>query len=127
MKITSACEEFLSHCRVGKNLSEHTLRAYNIDLNEFSAFCTQTTAIADCDRHILRNYLTYLFDKKNLKETSIKRRMACLKAMFHWLESEELLANNPFHKLAFRIGQLRLLGFIAFSPTYDPMPEISKP
>ncbi|WP_027148546.1 site-specific integrase [Methylobacter tundripaludum] len=95
MKITSACEEFLSHCRVGKNLSEHTLRAYNIDLNEFSAFCTQTTAIADCDRHILRNYLTYLFDKKNLKETSIKRRMACLKAMFHWLESEELLANNP--------------------------------
>jgi integrase/recombinase XerD len=96
MKITSACEEFLSHCRVGKNLSEHTLRAYNIDLNEFSAFCTQTTAIADCDRHILLNYLTYLFDKKNLKETSIKRRMACLKAMFHWLESEELLANILF-------------------------------
>ena len=98
MKITSACEEFLSHCRVGKNLSEHTLRAYNIDLNEFSAFCSQPTDIADCDRHLLRNYLTYLFDKKNLKETSIKRRMACLKAMFHWLESEELLANNPFHK-----------------------------
>jgi site-specific recombinase XerD len=42
----------------------------------------------------LRNYLTYLFDKKNLKETSIKRRMASLKAMFHWLESEELLANK---------------------------------
>ncbi len=83
---------------LGKNLSDHTLRAYNIDLNEFSAFCTQTTTIADCDRHLLRNYLTYLFDKKNLKETSIKRRMACLKAMFHWLESGELLANNPFHK-----------------------------
>lgn len=98
MKITNACEEFLSHCRVGKNLSEHTLRAYNIDLNEFSAFCLKTAEIADCDRHLLRNYLTYLFDKKNLKETSIKRRMACLKAMFHWLESEELLANNPFHK-----------------------------
>lgn len=98
MKIINACEEFLSHCRVGKNLSEHTLRAYAIDLNEFSAFCPSTANVADCDRHLLRNYLMYLFDKKKLKETSIKRRMACLKAMFHWLESEELLANNPFHK-----------------------------
>lgn len=98
MKITNACEEFLSHCRVGKNLSDHTLRAYRIDLREFSEYCAKTTTIAECDRHILRNYLTHLFDKKNLKETSIKRRMACLKAMFHWLESEELLANNPFHK-----------------------------
>lgn len=98
MKITSASEEFLNHCRVGKNLSDHTLRAYRIDLNEFSAFCSKTTTISECDRHLLRNYLTHLFDKKNLKETSIKRRMACLKAMFHWLESEELLESNPFHK-----------------------------
>lgn len=98
MKIATACEEFLSHCRVGKNLSEHTQRAYRIDLKEFSGFCPQDATIGDCDRHLLRNYLTYLFDQKKLKETSIKRRMACLKAMFHWLESEELLASNPFHK-----------------------------
>lgn len=98
MKIATACEEFLTHCRVGKNLSEHSLRAYRIDLNEFTGFCTKDTNIGDCDRHLLRNYLTHLFDKKKLKETSIKRRMACLKAMFHWLESEELLVCNPFHK-----------------------------
>lgn len=98
MKITSACEEFLNHCRVGKNLSEHTLRAYNIDLNEFTAFCPEETLIDSCDRHLLRRYLTHLFDSKRLKETSIKRRIACLKAMFHWLETEELLENNPFHK-----------------------------
>lgn len=98
MKITQACEEFLTHCRVGKNLSEHSLRAYRIDLKEFTGFCAAEARITDCDRHLLRQYLTHLFDHKNLKETSIRRRMACLKAMFHWLETEELLDSNPFHK-----------------------------
>ncbi|MBC7950288.1 MAG: tyrosine-type recombinase/integrase [Rhodospirillaceae bacterium] len=32
-------------------------------------------------------------------ESSVKRRVACLKAMFRWLEREEVLAVSPFHRL----------------------------
>jgi len=30
---------------------------------------------------------------------TIKRRIACLKVMFHWLEENSLLTQNPFHTL----------------------------
>ena len=52
------------------------------------------------DKHLLRNYIGYLFDARGLKAGSVKRRMACLKAMFHWLEEDEILAANPFRRVA---------------------------
>ncbi|MBF5093917.1 hypothetical protein F1643_04865 [Azospirillum sp. INR13] len=38
MTLAEACAEFLTHCRVAKNLSPHSLRAYTIDLAEFERF-----------------------------------------------------------------------------------------
>lgn len=103
MNVAHACADFLTHCRVAKNLSPHTLRAYTIDLSEFERFVGIGTQVDIVDRPLLRRYLTHLFEARKLKETSVKRRLACLKVMFRWLELDEVISVSPFHRLDARI------------------------
>ena len=103
MMLKDACEQFLAHCRFSRNLSENTLRAYTIDLAEFAAYFGASRAVADCSRADLRGFLQHLFDTRGLKETSVKRRMACLKVMFRWLETEESIPLSPFHLMSLGI------------------------
>ena len=100
MRIGEACTRFLNHCEHTRKLSHHTLRAYRMDLDEFQRYAADTETVGECDKHLLRNYIGYLFDARGLKAGSVKRRMACLKAMFHWLEEDEILAANPFRTLS---------------------------
>lgn len=102
MKLSSICEQFIAFSKL-KQLSDHSLRAYRIDLQEFTKFAGGEILISDIDRHLLRRYLLYLVEQRKLKETSVKRRMACLKVMFRWLELDDAIAENPFHKLNVRI------------------------
>ena len=103
LTVARACESFLLHCRVARNLSLHTLRAYGADLSEFARFAGADTEIEACDRACLRAYLQHLFEVRHLKEASVKRRMACLKAMFRWLEREGALELSPFHRMELNI------------------------
>lgn len=103
MQLNNVANQFLSHCRHSRNLSEHTLRAYTIDLVEFQRFAESKRDVQTCDRDLIRGYLQYLFEERRLKETSIKRRIACLKAMFSWLETDMTLEKNPFHRLSLKI------------------------
>lgn len=59
--------------------------------------------MAVIDRQQLRQYLGHLFETRRLKETSVKRRIACLKVMFRWLELDEVITISPFHRLDARI------------------------
>ncbi|MEO5373032.1 MAG: tyrosine-type recombinase/integrase [Alphaproteobacteria bacterium] len=97
--IDEASELFLFHCRVGKVLSANTLRAYTLDLADFAAFSGGGMPVVTVDREHLRRYAHHLLVGRGLKETSLKRRMACLKVMFRWLEREETVALSPFHRL----------------------------
>lgn len=109
MTLAQACAEFLTHCRVAKNLSPHSLRAYSIDLAEFERFAGSGMAVAAVDRPLLRRYLSHLFEVRRLKETSVKRRIACLKVMYRWLELDEAIEISPFHRLDARIRLPRRL------------------
>lgn len=103
MNLTEASSLFLSYCKQTKKLSGHTLRAYSRDLECFKNFSEHNIDIENCDRTHLRNYLHHLFETCELKESSAKRRFACLNAMFSWLESEELITETPFRKLQLSI------------------------
>lgn len=104
MQFSEAAEMFLAHCRHGRNLSPHTLRAYAIDLERFQLF-TGRRSLEECDKELIRAFIAHLFENEKLKATSIKRRIACLKAMFRWLEEEEIWEVNPFRNLRIRIKQ----------------------
>ncbi|MGL1956602.1 MAG: tyrosine-type recombinase/integrase [Colwellia sp.] len=96
MLTKDVCEQFLSHCQHTKQLSTHTIKAYKQDLASFNLL-VQEQQIYDFDKKQLKNYVFQLH-KMELSLRTIKRRIACLKSMFRWLELEDIIEVNPFHK-----------------------------
>lgn len=88
-------ENYLSHCKIQKELDAKTVKAYRIDLTQFIAFSSGFDE--PFSRENLNRYLTMLH--KTYQPKTTKRKIASLKAFFHFLEYEDLLVNNPFNKI----------------------------
>lgn len=101
--LDQACEQFLAHCQSVISLSRHTLRAYTGDLEDFRRFLGGRGKLAAIGKENLRQYILHLRERRKLKETTIKRRVACLKLLFQWARREEMLGANPFDTLNERI------------------------
>ena len=59
--------------------------------------------IKDIDKDIIRKYLQQLNSQK--KPKTVKRKMATLKAMFNFLEFEDIIQINPFRKVKIRVNE----------------------
>ncbi len=111
MTVADAIAQFLFHCRYEKNLSPKTLKAYGIDLRQFAEHLASRQpapeAIEAVDKTALREFIRELFGR--LAEKSVKRKVATLKALYHFLEREDVLAASPFRKMDVRIKATRRL------------------
>lgn len=77
-----------------KGLSNLTLKAYKIDLTQFCDFMNQR----DCfDKNELNSYINMLHNQ--YKPKSAKRKIACVKAFYRYMEIEDIIDFNPFHKI----------------------------
>lgn len=107
--------DFLFHCRVEKNLSPHTLKAYELDLKQFKEHVDgeeRIEGIEHIDKRLLRAYLQQLIDKNKIK--TVKRKVATLKALFNYLEFEDIIVVNPFRKMRIKIKEpLQLPGVLS--------------
>lgn len=103
MRIVDACETFVRYCANIRKLSEHTIRAYRLDLNRFVGFAGEEATVESCAKSTLQEYVEHLFSHHHLKETSAKRHVASLRSMFRWLEDEGHLHDDPFHRARIRI------------------------
>ena len=121
MELQDAIAGFLFHCQYEKNLSPKTLKAYSIDLRQFSGFLArelQLTTLDKIDKVPLRAYIKTLFGP--LREKSIKRKVATLKAFFRHLEREDEIPVSPFRKMDVRIRETKRL------PRTVPPEELKK-
>ena len=84
-------------CHYERNLSADTLKAYRIDLRQFSEFTKGEWA----DRDMLNRYIKHL--NVCFSPRSVKRKLASVRAFYHELEYNGILEENPFHKLHIRI------------------------
>jgi integrase/recombinase XerD len=110
MILKEAIEQFLFHCRYEKNLSPKTLKAYSIDLRQVTDFLTANlpaTHLEAIDKVALRLYIKTLFT--GLAEKSVKRKVASLKTLYHFLEREDLIVVNPFRKMDVRTKETKRL------------------
>ena len=97
--------EYLDYCEFRKRLDSKTLKAYRIDLYQYLNFSSdfpQCVLKATVD-----SFITHLH--KQYKPKSVKRKIASLKAFFHYLEYKELLKENPFSNLEIRFREPKLL------------------
>ena len=103
--LNSQIAEYLTYCECRKHLDTKTLKAYRIDLNQYELFCSNLTDYTS--RITVDNFITTLH--KQYKTKTIKRKIASLKAFFHYMEYREQLTENPFVKLDIRFREAQLL------------------
>lgn len=87
---------YLEYCLTQKRLDEKTIKAYKIDLFQFSDGIS-TTILLEITPSILENYIKKLHEK--YKPKSVKRKIASIKAFFHYLEYRNIIIQNPFNKI----------------------------
>lgn len=91
---------YLLDCQHQKGLDTKTLKAYRIDLVQFSAFIGQENA--QLTREMLVSYISDL--QQHYKPKTIRRKIASVKAFCGYLEYEGLLCENPFSRLRLKLG-----------------------
>ncbi len=103
MNVQEGVTGYLEYCRLRKELDAKTLKAYRIDLRQFFDFL-------DCDepnKSEIERYITELH--KNYKQKTVKRKIASMKAYYSYLEEEELIRENPFHRIRVKFKETIVL------------------
>jgi site-specific recombinase XerD len=80
MLLAGAVADFLRYCEIERQLSEHTLQAYEGDLNDFCSFAGVAISVDSITESSLTNYLADLLDRRKLAIATVRRRFACLRA-----------------------------------------------
>ena len=107
-------DQYLCSCKYQKGLDPKTLKAYRIDLQQFSAFMARESMELTRD-----NIIQYISDlNQKYKPRSIRRKIASVKAFCSYLEYEEIIKDNPFAKLRLKLSVPIIL------PRTIPLPTI---
>lgn len=97
--------EYIEYCEYRKRLDKKTIKAYKIDLKQFIGFASDFSDTSS--KNIIDKYITSLH--KNYKPKTVKRKIASIKAYFHYLEYKEYFDENPFCKLDTHFREAKLL------------------
>lgn len=95
-------ENYLEYCNTQKRLDKKTLKAYKIDLRQFSEQ-TSLHKITEITSETLEDYIAKLHQQ--YKPKTVKRKIASLKALFHYLEYRDIIERNPFNKIQVRFRE----------------------
>ena len=99
-------EEYLKYCETQKRLDSKTLKAYKIDLTQFIKEIGIENII-NITLSILENFIANLHTK--YKPKTVKRKIASIKALFHYFEYRDLIEKNPFNKIQIRFREATTL------------------
>lgn len=92
-----AIDRFLRYLATERNVSPRTLEAYASDLAQFAAFVSRErgegAGAAEVDHLLIRRYLAFLH--KELRKSSIGRKLAAIRAFFKYLVRSGEAAKNP--------------------------------
>lgn len=104
--LISMTEKYLSYCKSQKRLDDKTIKAYRIDLKQFADFSNNADirALSVVD---MESFIEYLH--QNFKPKTAKRKIASLKAFFHYLEYRNIIEMNPFSRIKTKFREPLLL------------------
>ena len=92
MDIQNYCILYLNYCKSRKKLNAKTLKAYEIDLKQFTEYSNN-----DFSKDTLSCYVGELHER--YKPKTVRRKIATLKAFAHFLLMEDFIDQNPFQRL----------------------------
>jgi len=101
-------DRFLEHLRVERNASNHTLRSYASDLEQFRAFLKSAGLDRDGNREdvrveavdsvAVRAFLSHLY--RGHKKSSLARKLAAQRSFFRYLVDQGVLKQSPAEVVA---------------------------
>lgn len=109
--ITHEIREYLTYCKNQKRLSNNTMRAYNIDMKQFIAYLYENRIDKLSAKEITKDILRAFVERLQLHYAikTCKRKIACVKAFFNFLEQEDVIVINPFRKIHIRLSEAQKL------------------
>ncbi len=127
-------EKFLEHLRYQRNASEHTLRNYASDLEQFRHFITHTAGgeprpepeLEQIENLTIREFLGALYQRGNGK-SSVARKLAALRSFMKYLSAQGAVPANPAKIVASPRQEKRLPEFMTVSTVVELIeaPDIS--
>jgi len=112
IQLNESIKGFMFHCQYEKNLSQKTINAYSIDLEQFQSYINEQSTNLDINsisKHLIKTYLQTIY---HFKPKTVKRKIASLKAMFNYLEYENDDFINPFRKIKIRFKEPQTLPLV---------------
>lgn len=89
-------QRFYQFLQTEKQYSRHTLSAYRRDISRFIAFCTQQGLLRweQIDEHGIRQFVSQVH-RQGLGGRSIQRLLSALRRLFHFLQVNQCIRQNP--------------------------------
>ena len=101
MDFCEAVDRFLTHLKLAKGVSEHTLRGYAIDFKSFAAFgASENTplTLSSISKRLIRRYLSHLHEQKCATRT-VLRRLSALRSFYKFAMREKIASENPLEEI----------------------------
>ena len=96
---------YMERCRDQRRLDAKTIKAYRCDIIQFMAWLDEGRF--EFDRESMRSYVAHLNHKWSA--STVRRKLASLKAWANWLKRERLIAASPFEDLEINVRMPLLL------------------
>ena len=107
--------KFITYLSSEKRFSQHTVKSYTTDLNQFTSFLADEFQIIDdindVNFQIIRTWIASLLEK-GISPRSVNRKISTLKSYFKFLIMEGVLVENPMVKVVAPKSKKRLPVFI---------------
>lgn len=99
--IVTEIQNYLSNCEHQKQLSPNTIQAYKIDAKNFLSFLSQYKLQNEQASRIGKEIIQQFVDNLlvHYAPRTCKRKTACIKAFFNYLEFEDIIPISPFRKI----------------------------
>jgi integrase/recombinase XerC len=106
------------------------VRNYTTDLSDFFQFLKgkEISLLEEVDRHVLRDYLSYLVGRGIVK-ASIARKLSAIRSFYRYLVREGILKTNPVEKVSSPKLDKRLPSFLTIAEVERLLnaPDLSTP
>ena len=110
---TSMVESFLRYISYEKRYSQHTVKSYQNDLNQFEQFAHlkfNISGLEEATQLMIRSWVLSLMDEGN-SSRSVNRKIASLRSFYKFLLKRDMIAKDPTQKIKSLKVKKELPGF----------------
>jgi integrase/recombinase XerC len=104
---SDAVQKYLDHLRYERRLSEHSLRGYSSDLEQFEGFLAERQAdTGQCTPELIRTFLA--IQHRSLSARSLARKLASIRGFYRYANRQGWVQVNPAARIRSPVLEKRL-------------------